>query len=306
MTPKAPATASPAWQQQEKANAHMEAELAVLRQQLDTIDTELVDLLCRRAAISQAVGAAKQGKIDSVFRPQREAALLERVAALGLPHMPHKYVRAVYREILSASRATQQQEHVACAGQAGSPAHLAALAIFGSQPAYAHSGPSPKALAQLASGACHAAVVPAPNPSTLAGAQLIRALARSHCKCIACTHYKGAAFWVLARETEALAPGCTLLVLLNYHATTQPQPHSQAWHNALAAALAQAGLPLLQCTPLAKKQTKNTATTILLEVNCLPRENFCSQQCLHTLDAVLTPLCNTHTVLGWCPTLGEQ
>ncbi|WP_027188337.1 chorismate mutase [Desulfovibrio cuneatus] len=301
MTFKAPACPQP-----DSANSRLEAELAVLRQQLDTIDTELVDLLCRRAAISHAVGAAKQGKIDSVFRPQREAALLERVAALGHLNMPPQQVQAIYREILSASRATQQQEHVACAGQPGSPAHLAALAIFGSQPCYAHSGPSQKALAPLASGACHAAVVPAPNPGTLAGAQFLKALARSGCKCIACTHHKGAAFWVLARETESLAPGCTLFILLKHNATTQPHAHSQAWHSALATALAQAGLPVQQCTPLAKKQTKNTATTMLLEVNCLPREIFCSQQCLHTLEAVLAPFCSTYTLLGWCPTLGEQ
>lgn len=305
MTPKAPAAAAPASPQQDTATSRLEAELATLRQQLDTIDTELVDLLCRRAAISRAVGAAKQGKIDSVFRPQREVALLDRVAALGYPHIPHNYVRAVYREILSASRATQQQEHVACQGRAGSPAHLVALHIFGSQPTYTHTGPCPKALAQLASGACHAAVVPAPNPSTLAGAQFIKALARSMCTCIACTHHNGAPFWVLARETEDLAPGCTVFILLE-HNTPHPQPHTPAWRNALTAALAQAGLPMQQCTALAQKQTKTTASATLVAVQCLARENFCSQACQHTLKAVLTPFASAITVLGWGPTMVEQ
>ena len=300
MTPIAPPST-----QQDTATFRLEAELATLRQQLDTIDTELVDLLCRRAAISRAVGAAKQGKIDSVFRPQREVTLLDRVAALGYPHMPRNYVRAVYREILSASRATQQQEHVACQGRAGSPAHLVGQSIFGSQPTYAHSGPSPKALDQLVSGACHAAVVPAPNASTLAGAQFIKALARSGCKCIACTHQNGTAFWVLARETENLAPGCTLFILLEHNATTQPQAHSPAWHSALAAALAQAGLPLQQCTPLAKKQTNTPASATLVAMQCLACENFCSQECQHTLNAVLAPFASGFTILGWCPTLGE-
>ncbi len=305
MTPKAPAAAAPASPQQDTATSRLEAELATLRQQLDTIDTELVDLLCRRAAISRAVGAAKQGKIDSVFRPQREVALLDRVAALGYPHIPHNYVRAVYREILSASRATQQQEHVACQGRAGSPAHLVALHIFGSQPTYTHTGPCPKALAQLASGACHAAVVPAPNPSTLAGAQFIKALARSTCTCIACTHHDGVTFWVLARETEHLAPGCTLFILLEGTTTAHPQPHTPACHTGLATALAQAGLPMQQCTPLAEKENI-PATTALLAVQCLPRENFCSQACQHALEAVLAPFASAVTVLGWGPTMAEQ
>lgn len=285
------------------ANALLEAELALLRQQLDAIDTELVHLLCRRAAISRAVGAAKQGKIESVFRPQREAAPLDRVAALGHAELPPRHVRAVYREILSASRATQQQEGVVCQGRPGSPAHLVALEIFGSQPTYTHSGPSPKALAQLASGVCHAAVVSAPNPATPAGAQFLRALARSGCKCIACTHHKGAVFWVLARETEALAPGCTVFVLLEHNGHTQPQPHSPP---ALALALEQAGLPLLQQTFLAQQQAKKHTDTTLLALHCLPRENFCSQQSLHSLGAALAPFGSTCTVLGWCAALGEQ
>ena len=57
--------------------------LAELREQIDEVDSRLLELLNRRAGLSLAVGQAKKKVSGKVFDAAREARLLERLASLN-------------------------------------------------------------------------------------------------------------------------------------------------------------------------------------------------------------------------------
>ncbi|MHB8620458.1 MAG: prephenate dehydratase [Chloroflexota bacterium] len=107
------------------------ADLASLRARIDDIDRQLVDLLNRRAEVSIEIGQAK-GQDGIVYDPVREAAVYERlVAELGGP-LPAGGLKAIYREIISSSRALQTPLRVAFLGPEATFSHQAALYQFGS------------------------------------------------------------------------------------------------------------------------------------------------------------------------------
>ena len=54
-----------------------EDKLLPLRQQIDAIDAEILALLNRRAQIAQEVGHVKAETNAPVFRPEREAQVLQ-------------------------------------------------------------------------------------------------------------------------------------------------------------------------------------------------------------------------------------
>ena len=74
--------------------------LAALREEIDSIDDQLHDLLIRRAEIASAVRASKGDK--AVWRPAREAQILRRLIARHKGSFPKTTVLQLWREIISA------------------------------------------------------------------------------------------------------------------------------------------------------------------------------------------------------------
>jgi chorismate mutase len=66
------------------AASHTDSEIAALRQRIDQIDTELIDLWQERASLSQEVGNARQASGGTRLVLSREREILERYRdALG-------------------------------------------------------------------------------------------------------------------------------------------------------------------------------------------------------------------------------
>jgi len=57
-----------------------EKRLLPLRQQIDAVDQQIIQLLSERAKIALAVGAVKHEYGSPVFRPEREKQVLEKLA----------------------------------------------------------------------------------------------------------------------------------------------------------------------------------------------------------------------------------
>jgi chorismate mutase/prephenate dehydratase len=102
-----------------------------LRSQIDRIDRELLGLLRERAEIARQIGQLKAGEGRVVYDPQREAQLLERLTARDLSPLTPETIRAIYREIISASRSLQRTPIIAFLGPEYTFSHLAALQHFG-------------------------------------------------------------------------------------------------------------------------------------------------------------------------------
>lgn len=108
-----------------------ELELGLLREHIDAIDAELLALLNKRASVSLDVGKLKARTGAPVFRPQREEAVLRRLASANPGPLRENHLRAVYREIFAASRDLQHTLHVAYLGPEGTFSNMACLEYFG-------------------------------------------------------------------------------------------------------------------------------------------------------------------------------
>lgn len=108
-------------------------ELAKLRIGIDAIDAELLRLLSERARLAQRVGEIKHGNL---YRPEREAQVLRRIAALNPGPLPEAAVRTIFREIMSACLALEQPLKIAYFGPAGTFTESAAKKHFGSAPTF--------------------------------------------------------------------------------------------------------------------------------------------------------------------------
>ncbi len=102
-----------------------------LRRRIDEIDAELVGALNRRFRVVREIGEWKRRHAGWTFSPEREAALLDRLAELNQGPMPESTLRAIFREILSGARALEQPLRIAFLGPVATFTHQAAMARFG-------------------------------------------------------------------------------------------------------------------------------------------------------------------------------
>ena len=105
--------------------------IAALRRELDQLDGEILDVLNRRAKIAQMIGNAKQKKTQPVYDPKREAEVIQRVVQKNGGPLNDQSIRAIFREVVSGSRAVQAPTRVAYLGPEFTFSHLAALERFG-------------------------------------------------------------------------------------------------------------------------------------------------------------------------------
>jgi chorismate mutase/prephenate dehydratase len=106
-------------------------ELARLREGIDAIDSEVLRLINERAKIAHRIGEIKQGVI---YRPEREAQVLRRLAEENPGPLSDQAVQRISREIMSACLALEQPLRIAYLGPAGTYTESAAQKHFGSAP----------------------------------------------------------------------------------------------------------------------------------------------------------------------------
>jgi chorismate mutase/prephenate dehydratase len=106
-------------------------DLLALRTQIDGLDRELLALLNRRAGLAQQVGELKKKEGSVVFRPEREAQVIDGLKAVNGGPLANDSVAPIWREIMSACRALETPTRVAYLGPAGTFSELAALGFFG-------------------------------------------------------------------------------------------------------------------------------------------------------------------------------
>lgn len=142
---------------------HDSGGLDALRARIDDVDARLLDLLNERAELSLAVGRLKAAEAGSVFRPERERAVLDRLTSLSRGPLPAAHIRAVWREIFSSSRNLQRPRRVAFLGPEGTHSHAAARAYFGTLMDFQPCRDFREVFASVSSGACDLGVAPLEN-----------------------------------------------------------------------------------------------------------------------------------------------
>ena len=138
-------------------------DLLTLRQQIDAIDRELLALLNKRSGLSLAVGALKKREGSAVFRPEREAQVIDGLKAINAGPLQTGSIAPIWREIMSASRALETPTRVAYLGPAGTFSELAALAYFGASIVRVPCASIDEVFRSAAGGAADFGVVPVEN-----------------------------------------------------------------------------------------------------------------------------------------------
>ncbi len=108
-----------------------EQRLAPLREKIDALDAQILDLLSQRAKAAQEVGHIKGGFATPVFRPERERQVIARLQDMNAGPLLSDGIAAIWREIMSACRALEARQTIAYLGPVGTFSEQAAHTYFG-------------------------------------------------------------------------------------------------------------------------------------------------------------------------------
>lgn len=103
-----------------------------IRKSIDRLDAKILALLSRRGHLAQGIGRLKKHSGRHVYTPAREKRIFDRLAGRNSGPYQGQAIRAIFREIISATRALEEPIKVAFLGPEATFTHEAAVQHFGS------------------------------------------------------------------------------------------------------------------------------------------------------------------------------
>jgi len=144
-------------------------QLDELRQRIDELDLEILQLINRRAECALEVAEVKQktsaDEAPIYYRPEREAKVLRNIASRNPGPLNNEKVVEVYRQIMSACLALEEPLKIAYLGPEGTFTQLAALKQFGHAAIGLPMVTDDDIFREVASENCNYGVVPVENSS---------------------------------------------------------------------------------------------------------------------------------------------
>ncbi len=138
-------------------------KLARLRKNIDAIDARILDLLTKRARATKDIGAIKARKKISAYVPDREKSVYDRITRLNKGPLDDDALKAIYREIMSASLKLEKDIRIAYFGPELTFTHLAAMKKFGSSVGYTGCNTIGDVFAEVGHSRADYGVVPIEN-----------------------------------------------------------------------------------------------------------------------------------------------
>ena len=110
---------------------NLQDELTVVRQQIDQLDGQLLELLNQRARYAQQVGEikARHGEAGFIYRPEREAQVLQRIQESNPGPLSSESVTWFFREVMLACLSLEQPLGIAFLGPLGTFSELSLIHI---------------------------------------------------------------------------------------------------------------------------------------------------------------------------------
>ena len=143
----------------------MSDDLQGHRQEIDRIDDQILRLLNERSKSVIEIGKLKKQRDAEahLHTPAREAAIFERLSKQNTGPFPTDAIRAVYREIMSASLSLEGPQKVAYLGPRATFTHMACMQKFGSSAQYIPVNSIKDVFSEVERGRAHFGVVPIEN-----------------------------------------------------------------------------------------------------------------------------------------------
>jgi len=140
-------------------------KLQSIRDQIDTLDNEILSLISKRGELAKDVANVKNqdGNKASFYRPEREAQVLQKIISLNKGPLSDEEMARLFREIMSACLALEQQMSVAFLGPEGTFTQAAALKHFGNSIKTIPLSAIDEVFREVESGAANFGVVPIEN-----------------------------------------------------------------------------------------------------------------------------------------------
>ena len=143
----------------------MKERMKEFRAEIDEIDDQILSMLNRRARAAIEVGKLKSEKNLRYYVPEREVEILRRLSEKNAGPFPGEALKAIYREIISASLSLEKPMCVAFLGPRATFTHQACLKHFGESAEYLHQINVSEVFEAVERGIADFGVVPIENSS---------------------------------------------------------------------------------------------------------------------------------------------
>lgn len=160
-------------------------DLKKLREEIDKIDDEILDLLDKRMSIVKEVGKLKLKSNVAIYHPKREKEILHRLVKQGKTNITQKGIEAIYQEIFATSRFLELPQRVAFLGPVGSFTHQVAVEKFGKLSECIASNNIESIFKYVANGIVKYGVIPIENNSNGIVSESLDYLAKYDVKIVA-------------------------------------------------------------------------------------------------------------------------
>ena len=137
--------------------------LEELRQRIDELDDQLVQLLNERARVVVEIGKLKNKTDKPVYAPDREKEVFARIAEANKGPLPDRCLVAIWRELMSGSFVLERPLRIGYLGPGGSFSHAAAMLKFGQSVEYEPLADITSIFDEVSKGHCDLGLAPVEN-----------------------------------------------------------------------------------------------------------------------------------------------
>ncbi len=162
-----------------------ETGLKNLRDNLDAIDDKVLILLNERMALVKQVGELKAKSGGSIYRPDRERDIIDRLDRLSKGTLNRSAIEAIFLEVFAISRNLELPENIAYLGPLGSFTHQAAESRFGAMSSYLSISTITGVFREVANKKAKYGVIPIENSSNGIVSETITCFGKYNVKIIA-------------------------------------------------------------------------------------------------------------------------
>ena len=138
-------------------------EISEIRNRIDSIDENILDLLKARIKCAKDIGKLKDEGKRAKWDPLRERQIYERLVELNQEVFPEKALKSIFHEIITTCRLSQKKQVVSYLGPEATFTHLAGVKYFGHSADYKALESIDDVFAEVEKGRTGYGIVPVEN-----------------------------------------------------------------------------------------------------------------------------------------------